>query len=213
MAGGTMLKLYGDPGSGNCYKVQLLLSFLGIPYDMTDIDVMAGETRTEAFLKMNPNGRIPLLELEDGTCLPESNAILYYLAEGTPFWPDDRLARAQVLQWMFFEQYSHEPFIAVLRFWTIYAKKTPADEPQWAAKQKGSYAALEVMERALTGRDWLVGERPTIADIALYAYTHVAPDGGIDLSGYPAVLAWLARVSAQPGYMALVRRRQGGSVG
>ncbi|MGD1878472.1 MAG: glutathione S-transferase family protein [Kiloniellaceae bacterium] len=202
-----MLKLYGDPGSGNCYKVQLLLSFLGIPYDLTYIEVMAGETRTEAFLKMNPNGRIPLLRLEDGSCLPESDAILYYLAEGTRFWPEDRLARARVLQWMFFEQYSHEPFIAVLRFWKIYANKTPADEPQWAAKEKGSYAALAVMERELTGKDWLVdGGGPTIADIALYAYTHVAADGGIDLSGYPAVRAWLARMAEQPGYMPLVRR-------
>jgi glutathione S-transferase len=202
-----MLKLYGDPGSGNCYKVQLLLSFLGIPYDMTYVEVMAGETRTGTFLKMNPNGRIPLLQLENGEYLPESNAILYYLAEGTRFLPDDRLARARVLQWMFFEQYSHEPFVAVLRFWKIYANKTPADEPQWAAKEKGSYAALGVMERELTGKEWLVGDGPTIADIALYAYTHVAPDGGLDLSGFPAVNAWLARMPQQPGYLAL-RRRQ-----
>ena len=202
-----MLKLYGDPGSGNCYKVQLMLSFLGIPYDMTYIEVMAGQTRTEAFLKLNPNGRIPLLQLENGECLAESNAILHYLAEGTRFLPDDRLARARVLQWTFFEQYSHEPYIAVLRFWKIYVKKSPADEPQWAAKEKGAYAALGVMERALTGRDWLVGDGPTIADIALYAYTHVAPDGGIDLAGYPAVKAWLARMPQQPGYIPLVMRQ------
>ena len=202
-----MLKLYGDPGSGNCYKVQLLLSFLGIPYDMEYIEVMAGETRTEGFLKMNPNGRIPLLRLEDGEYLPESDAILFYLAEGTRFWPEDRLARARVLQWMFFEQYSHEPYIAVLRFWKLYAKKSPADEPQWAAREKGGYAALGVMERELTGKEWLVGDGPSIADIALYAYTHVAPDGGIDLSGYPAVRAWLTRMPEQPGYIPL-RRRQ-----
>ena len=202
-----MLKLYGDPGSGNCYKVQLLLGFLGIPYDMTYIGVMAGQTRTETFLKMNPNGRIPLLQLESGECLPESNAILHYLADGTRFLPDDRLARARVLQWMFFEQYSHEPYIAVLRFWRIYANRTPADEPQWAAKEKGSYAALGVMERELTGKEWLVGDGPTIADIALYAYTHVAPDGGIDLAGYPAVNAWLARMPEQPGYIPLVMRQ------
>ena len=202
-----MLKLYGDPGSGNCYKVQLLLSFLGIPYDMEYIEVMAGETRTEGFLKMNPNGRIPLLRLEDGEYLPESDAILFYLAEGTRFWPEDRLARARVLQWMFFEQYSHEPYIAVLRFWKLYAKKSPADEPQWAAREKGGYAALGVMERELTGKEWLVGDGPSIADIALYAYTHVAPDGGIDLSGFPAVRAWLTRMPEQPGYIPL-RRRQ-----
>jgi len=136
-----MLKLYGDPGSGNCYKAQLMLSFLDIPYDLAYIDVMAGQTRTEAFLKMNPNGRIPLLQLESGEYLPESNAILHYLAEGTRILPDDRLARARVLQWMFFEQYSHEPYVAVLRFWKIYANKSPADEPQWAAKEKGAYAA------------------------------------------------------------------------
>jgi len=205
-----MLKLYGDPASGNCYKVQLLLHFLEIPYDLVEIDIMAGETRTAAFLKMNPIGRIPLLELEDGTHLAESDAILFYLAEGTRFLPDDRLGRARVLQWMFFEQYSHEPYIAVLRFWKLYAKKSREDEPQWDAREKAGYAALDVMEQALDGRDWFLGEQfgqgPTIADIALYAYTHVAHEGGFDLSGYPAVRAWLARLPTLPGYLSIRKR-------
>ncbi|HIC80389.1 MAG TPA: glutathione S-transferase family protein [Kiloniellaceae bacterium] len=205
-----MPKLYADPASGNCYKIQLLFSFLAIPYDLVHVDIMAGESRSAAFLEKNPNGRIPLLELDDGTFLPESNAILFYLAEGSPFLPDDRLARARVLQWMFFEQYSHEPYIAVLRFWRIYANKTPEDEPQWGDKEQRGYAALDVLERTLTGRDWLLEEAlskgPTIADIALYAYTHVADQGGFDLAGYPAVRAWLARMADRPGYVAIGQR-------
>jgi len=202
-----MLKLYGDSASGNCYKIQLLLSFLEVSYKWIEVDIMVGETRTEAFLKMNPNGRIPLLELEDGSHLAESDAILFYLAEGTRFLPDDRLGRARALQWMFFEQYSHEPNIAVLRFWKLYAKKSREDEPQWAAREKAGYAALDVMERELATRDWFVGDKPSIADIALYAYTHVADEGGFDLLGYPAIRAWMARMAAQPGYVAMAKRR------
>ena len=195
------MKLYADSSSGNCYKVELLLSFLGKPYDLEELSVLAGDTRKPEFLARNPNGRIPLLELDDGTHLPESNAILFYLAEGTAFLPADRLGRAQALQWMFFEQYSHEPYIAVLRFWKQYQGKSPADEPSWAEREAKGYAALDVMERTLAGGPWLVGDSPTVADIALYAYTHVADHGGFDLSPYAAVGAWVDRLAALPGYV------------
>ncbi len=195
------MKLYADSSSGNCYKAQLLLSFLEIPYDLADVNVLSGDTRKPAFLAKNPNGRIPLLELDDGTHLPESNAILFYLAEGTPFLPADRLQRAQVLQWMFFEQYSHEPYIAVLRFWKQYAGKTRADEPGWDERETNGYAALDVMECELAQRPWFVGAAPSIADIALYAYTHVADHGGFELSSYRAIDGWLERMAGLPGYI------------
>ena len=201
-----MLKLYDFIDSGNGYKVQLLLHLLRIPFDLVEVDIMAGETRTEDFLKKNPNGRIPLLELEDGSLLAESNAILFYLAEGTDFLPDDRLGRAKALQWMFFEQYSHEPYVAVLRFWKKHQGKTAENEPQWAGRAQQGYAALDVMERELTGQDWLLGARPTIADIALYAYTHVAHEGDYDLSNYPALGAWMERMRQLPGYVRLGQR-------
>ncbi len=195
------MKLYADSSSGNCYKVQLLLNFLGQPYDLEEINVLSGDTRQPAFLAKNPNGRIPLLELDDGTHLPESNAILFYLAEGTSFLPTDRLQRARVLQWMFFEQYSHEPYIAVLRFWKQYAGKTQADEPGWAEREAKGYAALDVMDRELAKGPWFVGETPSIADIALYAYTHVADHGGFDLSSYGSINGWLERMAGLPGYI------------
>lgn len=197
------MKLYADSSSGNCYKVQLLLNFLDQSYDLQEVNVLSGDTRQPAFLAKNPNGRIPLLELEDGTHLPESNAILFYLAEGTSFLPADRLQRARVLQWMFFEQYSHEPYIAVLRFWKQYAGKTPADEPSWGEREAKGYAALDVMERELAQGPWFVGESPSIADIALYAYTHVADHGGFDLSSYRAINDWLERMAGVPGYIAI----------
>jgi len=201
-----MLRLYDYLPSGNGYKVRLLLRLLGRPFDLVEKDIVKGETRTPEYLAKNPNGRIPLLELEDGTFLQESNAILFYLAEGTPFLPGDRLGRARVLQWMFFEQYSHEPNIAVVRFWMQHADMTPEREAMLPARREGGYAALGVMEDQLQGRNWLVGEGVTIADIALYAYTHVAHEGGFDLGDYPAVRAWLARVAAQPGYVPITRR-------
>ena len=199
-----MLRLYDFLESGNGYKVRLLLHQLGIPFERIELDITRGATRTPAFLAKNPNGRIPTLELEDGTCLPESNAILWYLAEGTPVLPDDRLARAQVLAWMFFEQYSHEPNIATLRFWTHqgWLAERAALVP---GKREAGAAALGVMERHLAERRFFVGERYTIADIALYAYTHVAEEGGFALAGYPAVRAWLARVAAQPGHVPITR--------
>lgn len=198
-----MLRLYDYLDSGNGYKVRLLLAKLGLAYELVELDILKGESRTKDFLAKNPNGRVPALELEDGTILAESNAILYYLAEGTRFWPEDRLARAQVLHWMFFEQYSHEPCIAVARFicgWT------PLDSPRRAElprlRERG-HQALAVMERHLAAHDWFTGPRYGIADIALFAYTSVAEDGGFDLSGYPALLDWLARVRATPGFVAM----------
>jgi glutathione S-transferase len=196
-----MLRLYDFPDSGNGYKVRLLLHRLAIPFELVEVDILKGETRTPDFLARNPNGRIPVLELDDGTCLPESNAILAYLAEGTPYLPDTRLDRARVLQWMFFEQYSHEPNIATVRFWLKHDRLTPEREAMLPGRREQGYAALAVMEVHLSGRPFLVADRFTIADIALYAYTHVAGEGGFDLSGYPAVRAWLGRVAGQDGHV------------
>ena len=195
------MHLFDNLDSGNGYKVRLLLAQLGRPYEWTNLDLDAGATRTPEFLKRNPNGRIPTLELDDGTYLAESNAILYYLAEGTPLLPIDRLGRAQVLQWMFFEQYSHEPFVATPRF---IVRHLPAGHARYAElpeRLAKGRAALAVMETHLAQRSFFVAERYTIADIALYAYTHVAHEGGHDLSPYASVRAWLARVAAQPRYV------------
>ncbi len=196
-----MLRLYDNRISGNGYKPRLLLAHLDRAFERIEVDIDNGGSRTPAFLRKNPNGRIPVLELEDGTCLAESNAILFYLAEGTRFLPSDRLTRAQSLQWMFFEQYSHEPFIAVVRHWLHLGKLTEAQQAQLPAKRKGGHAALAVMEGHLGKADWFGGAGMTIADIALYAYTHVAGEGGFDLGAYPNVSAWLARVAAEPGHV------------
>ena len=199
-----MLTLYDFMGSGNGYKVRLLLAQLGVPYKLVERDIMKGETRTPEFLAKNPNGRIPTLQLEDGTHLAESDAILWYLAEGTPFAPADRLQRAQTLQWMFFEQYSHEPYIAVARFWRhFFDKLTPIQELELPERMKKGYAALGVMEQHLARHPFFVGDRYGLADIALYGYTHVAGEGGFNLDAYPHVCAWLARVGAQPGYVTM----------
>jgi glutathione S-transferase len=199
------MQLYDYPPSGNGYKVRLLLAHLARPYRYVPVDILAGESRTPEFLARNPNGRIPVLELDDGTCLAESNAILYYLAQGTRWWPDHPLAQAQILQWMCFEQYSHEPNIATVRFWLTH--KPQADTPTYreilAQKRSNGQAALAVMERHLAGHDWFVGGTYSIADIALYAYTHVADEGGFDLAPHAAVRAWLARVCAQPGHVGI----------
>lgn len=197
-----MITIHGMNASGNCYKLQLLLSQLDRPYRWNEMDLFNGATRTPEFLAKNPNGKVPLLELEDGRCLPESNAILCYLAEGTPYLPDDRWSRAQALQWLFFEQYSHEPYVAVARF---IAKFLPADHPRRAELprlRERAHQALAVMERELATRDFIVDAGYTIADIALYAYTHDAPAGGIELAGYPHVQAWLRRVESQPRFLA-----------
>jgi len=195
-----MLRLYDSLSSGNAYKVRLFLRQLGIPFARVEVDVMKGETRTPEFLRRNPNGRVPVLELESGAHLPESNAILYYLAEGTPFLPDGRWERAQVLQWMFFEQYSHEPNIAVARFWIRFVGVTADKRALLEQKQQLGYAALGVMEGHLAKRAFFVADQYSIADIALYAYTHVAGEGGFDLGRFPAVHAWLERVRSQPGH-------------
>jgi glutathione S-transferase len=201
-----LIRLYDFLPSGNGYKVRLLLRQLGIPYELVEMDITKGETRTAEFLAKNPNGRIPLIELDGGRLLAESGAILVYFADGTPFFPDDRWERAQVLQWMFFEQYSHEPYIAVARAWLHVFGMDEERKRQLPQKQKLGYDALAVMERHLTDRKFFVGERYSIADIALYAYTHVAGEGGFDLERFPAVRAWLGRVRAQPGHVPITVR-------
>ena len=199
-----MLTLYDFMGSGNGYKVRLLLAQLGLPYRLVECDILKGETRTPEFLTKNPNGRIPTLALEDGSHLAESGAILWYLAEGTPLAPADRLMRAETLQWMFFEQYSHEPYVAVVRFWRHFLTElSPLQELDLPERRKKGYDALEVMERHLETRDFFVGKRYGLADIALYAYTHLAHEGGFDLSRYPHIRSWLARVAEQPGHVAI----------
>jgi glutathione S-transferase len=197
-----MLRLYDYWESGNCYKVRLLLSQLRIPFERVHLDILAGETRRPAFLAKNANGRVPLVEWPDGRRLAESDAILVYLAEGTPLLPADAFERAQVLQWMFFEQYSHEPYIAVVRFWH-FAKLVEKNAAALPDKMERGHQALAVMERHLAEHAFFVGERYTVADVALYAYTHVAGEGGFELGRFPAVERWLARVREQPGYVAI----------
>jgi len=196
------LRLYDFHESGNGYKVRLLLSHLGISYERIELDILKGETRTPAFLAINPNGRIPTLVLDDGRVLSESNAILFYLAQGTDYWPTDRFQQAQVLQWMGFEQYSHEPFIATVRFWT-FAGQLAEHEAELPERRAKGEAALDVMEQHLTRAPFFVGDCYSIADIALYAYTHVADEGGYDLAPRPAIRAWIERVASQPGAVAI----------
>jgi glutathione S-transferase len=196
--------LYDNDISGNCYKVRLLFAQLGIDYETREMSVFDRSNRPEVLGGLNPALRVPTLVLDDGRTLAESNAILCYFAEGTPLLPEDRFERAQVLQWLFFEQYSHEPFIAVARFWAHAGITPPGSERE--AKQRGGLAALEAMEGHLTDREYLVAERYTIADIALYAYTHVAPEGGFGLEPYPAIGAWLKRVRSQPGHVTIDAR-------
>lgn len=196
-----MIRLHGFTGSGNCYKPALLMHQLGIPFAWTEVDILRGESRTPEFLARNANGKIPLLEVEPGRYLAESNAMLCYLAEGSAYLPDDRWARAKVLEWLFFEQYSHEPYIATVRFWVHYQKRGEELKAKIAETMPRGHAALAVMERQLALTPFLTGADYTIADIALYAYTHVAHEGGFDLSPYPALQAWLARVAATPGFV------------
>ena len=191
--------LYDSQVSGNCYKVRLLLAHLGVEYERREVDVVDRSNRVELLGDLNPALRVPTLVLDDGRPLAESNAILFYFAEGTPYLPEDRYERAQVLQWLFFEQYSHEPNIAVVRFWVAHSDAPPA-EAEVETRRRAGYAALDAMERHLSSRTFYVGERFTIADISLYAYTHVAAEGGFDLAGYPAIGAWLDRVAGQPGH-------------
>jgi glutathione S-transferase len=195
-----MLRLYDYWESGNCYKVRLLLSQLGKQYERVPVDILKNETRRPEFLARNPNHRVPVLEWPDGKCLAESNAILFYLADGTQFLPDDPWHRAQVLQWMFFEQYSHEPNIAVARFWH-FANLLEENVAALPGKMEQGYHALDVMERHLAGNRFFVAEQYSIADIALYAYTHVAHEGGFVLDRYVSVSAWLERVAGQDDHI------------
>jgi glutathione S-transferase len=200
------LVLHEDPISGNCYKIRLVAALLGLPLQRRAYDITQGETRTPAFLaQVNANGRIPVLEI-DGKMLPESNAACWFLAEGSALLPGDRFARADVLRWLLWEQYNHEPNIATLRFWLRHLGPdalTELQRLQVPAKRAGGEAALALLEGELSERDWLVGSSVTIADIALYAYTHVAEDAGFVLDDYPAVGRWLARIAALPGYVPL----------
>ncbi|MDI9240195.1 glutathione S-transferase family protein [Lysobacter sp. LF1] len=198
-----MITVYGYSSSGNCHKLRLLLTQLEREFKWVEVDSTVGETRTPEYLAKNPNGKVPMIELDDGRVMTESNAILCWLAEGTPYWGGDAWQRAQVLSWLFFEQYSHEPYIAVARFvrgWT------PLDSPRRATlpqlRERGNQA-LAVMEQHLKSNEWFNGEAYGIADIALFAYTDVAGEGGFDLSAYPAVQAWLERVRQTPRFLAM----------
>jgi glutathione S-transferase len=194
------LRVYGDSISGNCYKVKLLCSELDIEYEWRELDILSGATRTPDFLHMNPNGKIPLLELPDGRHLAESNAILWYLAEGSDLAGVDRFERASVLQWMFFEQYSHEPYIATSRFIVRYLGNPPDRKGDLEGKKIAGEQALGVMERKLGESSYMAGERFTLADIALFAYTHVAEEGGFELGPYAGIRAWIERIMSRPNY-------------
>jgi glutathione S-transferase len=200
-----MLRLHDDLDSGNCYKVRMLLTRLGIAFELIEYDIDRGETRTPQFLDKNPNGRVPVLELEDGRYLAESNAILTYFAGGTPYFPTDRFERALVMQWLFFEQYSHEPNIATLRHWITHKLLDDERRPMVEGKRRWGYAALDVMERHLDGRECFVGTRTSIADLALYAYTHVADECGFDLGRYRAVRRWLDRIASEPRHIPITQ--------
>jgi glutathione S-transferase len=197
------ITVYGDSISGNCYKIKLLCSELAIDYDWRELDILGGATRTPEFLAMNPNGKIPLLELQDGRHLAESNAILCYLAEGTELAGRDRFERALVLQWMFFEQYSHEPYVATSRFIVRYLGNPPERHADLEQKRVAGNRALDIMDRQLLQTAFMIGENFTLADIALFAYTHVAEEGGFDLGPRKGIGAWIARIMTRPNYKAM----------
>lgn len=197
-----MLTIYSQPDSGNCYKPRLLLAKLGIPFRHVTVSSLDGSTRTPEYLAKNPNGKVPLLELDDGRFIAESNAILLYLAENTSYLPKDAYERALVYQWLFFEQYSHEPFVAVRRALMVYPERAGEATPdRLASTLVGGEKALGVMETQLLTMPFLAGENLSIADIALYAYTHEAHRAGFDMAKYPAIKAWLARVEADKGHV------------
>jgi glutathione S-transferase len=199
----AMFTLYENAVSGNCYKVRLAAAQLGVALRRVEVDIPSGGTRTPEFLARNPIGKVPTLELEPGVSLPESNAILCYLAEGSALLPADRLARARVMQWLFFEQYSHEPYIAVIRAWRAFFGIPAGREAEVPMREARGYEALAILDGELAQRRFIAGDAYTIADIALYAYTHVAHQGGFELARYPAVRAWLERVAAQPGHITI----------
>ena len=193
--------LYDSPVSGNCYKVRLLFAHLGLPYERRAVDVADRSNRPQLLGGLNPALRIPTLVLDDGRALAESGAILWYFGEGTRFLPEDRYERAQVLQWMFFEQYDHEPALAVVRFWLAYSGRPEAFADRLEERRAAGYRALDAMERHLDDREYFVGAAMTLADIALYAYTHVADEGGFELARYGAIRSWLDRIAAEPGHV------------
>jgi glutathione S-transferase len=195
------MKIYGDIFSGNCYKLKLICSLLDIEHDWIPVDLMRGETREQSFLELNPNSQIPVCVTDDGHVLTESNAILFYLARDSRFWPDGKLAQTRVLEWQFFEQYTHEPTIAVARFIRVYQGMPEQRRAEYEIKLKGGYRALEVMNNHLRKQDFFVAEGCSIADLSLFAYTHVAPEGGFDLTPYTAVGDWMERIRALPGFI------------
>lgn len=199
----SKFKIYGDIYSGNCYKVKLLLSLLEIEHDWIHIDILNGESRTKEFLEKNPNGRVPVLGLPDGQWLLESNAILHYLAKGSSFLPTDPFAHAQILQWQFFEQYSHEPYIATSRYIIRYLGSPPDRQADLEARRVWGYAALDIMESHLEKQDFFVSNQYSIADISLYAYTHVASEGGFSLKPYGNICHWLRRISSHPKHVTM----------
>ena len=202
----SKLTVYGDSRSGNCYKIQLLCAELAIDYDWREVDILAGDTHTPDFLALNANGKIPLLVLPDGRCLPESNAILYFLAEDSDLFAGDAYARANILHWMYFEQYSHEPYIATSRFIIQYLGK-PADKLAVLAEKKpAGEKALAVMEQQLSRHDFITGDAYNIADIALFAYTHVAGEGGFSLDAYPGIRAWIERIVQCPRFVGMTQK-------
>lgn len=201
-----VLRIYGDSISGNCYKLQLACAQLGITHEWQEVDIMSGAARSDEFLAMNPNGKVPLAALPDGRFLAESNAILSFLADGSELSGNDAYERASILQWMFFEQYSHEPYIATSRFIIQYLGNPAERQSDLLAKREGGYKALSVMEGRLSSNDFFANSRYSIADIALYAYTHVANEGGFDLADYPSINAWLKRVQQQESYVPMKAR-------
>ena len=195
--------IYGDKRSGNCYKLQLLLALLGKACEWIDVDILKGECRTDAFLAKSPNGKIPILELDDGRVLSESNAIMHYLASGSTFIPTSPFTFATLLQWQFFEQYSHEPYIAVARYINLYLGLPEDKKAEYEAKQAGGYRALEVMDKQLSQTPFLLGNHVSLADISLFAYTHVAHEGGFDLAAYPAIRNWITLIKDQKGFISM----------
>jgi len=207
------MKIYGDIYSGNCFKLKLICNLLDIDHEWIPIDVIAGETRQEQFVKLNPASQIPVCVTDDGEVLTESNAILYYLGRDSSFWPADLVSQTRVLEWQFFEQYSHEPTIAVARFIKAFQGMPENRREEYEARLKGGYRALDLMEKRLEGRSYLVGDSCTLADISLFAYTHVAGEGGFDLEPYAAIRAWIDTIEALPGYtpMPAIAERQSGN--
>ncbi|MDH3634749.1 MAG: glutathione S-transferase family protein [Gammaproteobacteria bacterium] len=197
------MTIYGDTYSGNCYKLKLICALLAIEHEWISVDILKGETRTEYFLALNPSGQIPVCITSTGDVLTESNAILYYLARDSHYWPQDRLAQTRVLEWQFFEQYSHEPTIAVARFIKFYQDMPENRKAEYQAKLKAGYRALDIMEKRLEKNDYLVGDNCSTADISLFAYTHVAPEGGFELSKFPAITAWIGRIEGLDGFVSM----------